>query len=81
MSRAFAVPFVLTTSTALAAGMNWHHLPELSWQFGYLYFWMVCAGVTIIVLAFMQYLGMLFQGRDKPLRTLPKPPVAYDPKS
>jgi magnesium transporter len=31
-------------------GMNFHDIPEITWDLGYLYFWMLSLGVVAITL-------------------------------
>ncbi|MCC7383876.1 MAG: magnesium transporter CorA family protein [Deltaproteobacteria bacterium] len=40
-------------------GMNFEVLPELRWQFGYLFFWVVCAGIVSFALMLIKRNRML----------------------
>jgi Mg2+ and Co2+ transporter CorA len=37
--------------------MNFVNMPELEWELGYLFFWMVCVGTFICVLLLFRFLG------------------------
>lgn len=32
--------------------------PEIHWQWGYIYFWGICAGVTVVFVAMLKRLGL-----------------------
>jgi magnesium transporter len=36
-------------------GMNFHHMPELSWHWGYYGVWGVMAALVIVMLSFFRY--------------------------
>src|SRR5207245_667790 len=36
-------------------GQNFHHIPELSWSFGYLWSWAWILGTTVVQLAFFRW--------------------------
>jgi magnesium transporter len=40
-------------------GMNFEILPELKWEFGYAYFWILAAAIVVGVVAFMRRLRVL----------------------
>jgi magnesium transporter len=51
--------FVPLTFLAGVYGMNFHHFPELAWQYGYLGFWVVSIVIAIALLAFLRRRGWL----------------------
>lgn len=60
-----AAIFIPLTFLAGVWGMNFDHMPELRWQHGYTMFWVICAVVTIALLAAFWRLGWL---RRAPVR-------------
>lgn len=56
MKRLTTVSVVFLPLTFLVGvyGMNFDIMPELRWQYGYLYFWMVCLGVVLLLLGLMR---------------------------
>jgi len=40
-------------------GTNFTILPELHWEYGYLYFWGMCILCTVVFLAIFKRMGML----------------------
>jgi magnesium transporter len=52
MKRLTVVSIVFLPLTFLCGvyGMNFHHLPELEWSHGYLYFWLLALGIVISLL-------------------------------
>ena len=46
--------FIPITFLAGVYGMNFEHIPELSWQYAYPAFWAICTGVTIGLLIYFR---------------------------
>ncbi len=61
MSRLTVVSIIFLPLTFLCGvyGMNFDILPELHWEYGYLYFWGAVAGVVVILLALMRKYKLL----------------------
>lgn len=66
-----SVVFLPITFIAGVYGTNFEILPELAWRLGYLYFWMLCLGVSLLVLLIMLWCGMLA------LRPIPLPSFKF----
>lgn len=56
MKRLTTVSVVFLPLTFLAGiyGMNFKDIPELSWQYGYLYFWGICSLLVLVILVLMR---------------------------
>jgi magnesium transporter len=56
MKRLTVVSVVFLPLTFLCGvyGMNFQHLPELEWHYGYVYFWLLVAAIVIGLLALMR---------------------------
>lgn len=56
MKRLTLVSVVFLPLTFLVGiyGMNFSHIPELNWEYGYLYFWLVSFSVVAVILALMR---------------------------
>jgi len=56
MKRLTTVSVVFLPLTFLVGvyGMNFEHMPELSWRYGYLFFWGVCFLVVLVILGLMR---------------------------
>jgi magnesium transporter len=61
MRRLTAVSIIFLPLSFLAGvyGMNFRVLPELDWQFGYGYFWLLAAGTVVGILALLKKGDML----------------------
>jgi len=51
--------FIPLTFLAGVYGMNFHHLPELEWRWGYAIFWVVSAGIAGRMIAWFRARGWL----------------------
>ncbi len=51
--------FIPLTFLAGVYGMNFHHLPELEWQWGYPLFWVVSLAIAAAMLAWFRARGWL----------------------
>jgi magnesium transporter len=51
---ALSAVFLPLTFLCGVYGMNFTHLPEKDWQYGYLYFWLVVVGVSVALVLFMR---------------------------
>ena len=51
--------FIPITFVAGVYGMNFEHIPELAWKYGYPGFWIVCITVIIGLLIFFKRRGWL----------------------
>jgi len=49
-----ATIFVPLTFLAGVYGMNFEHLPELRWHWGYFGFWFVCLAIAVVMLAYFR---------------------------
>ncbi|MEO9501652.1 MULTISPECIES: magnesium/cobalt transporter CorA [Nonlabens] len=47
--------FIPLTFLAGIYGMNFEHIPELSWEDGYQYFWIMSGGIFIVLLTFFKW--------------------------
>lgn len=61
MRRLTAVSIVFMPLSFLAGvyGMNFHSLPELSWEYGYAYFWLIAAAAVALILFLLKKSKML----------------------
>ncbi|PNH11663.1 putative metal ion transporter YfjQ [Tetrabaena socialis] len=49
-----SVVFLPITFVAGVYGTNFDNLPELHWHLGYTYFWLLCAGIAVVVMLLMR---------------------------
>ncbi|MEX0988069.1 MAG: magnesium/cobalt transporter CorA [Bacteroidales bacterium] len=50
----FAAFFIPLTFIAGIYGMNFTHIPELNWQYGYLFFWIIIIGVVLLLTVYFK---------------------------
>ncbi|HUT35218.1 MAG TPA: magnesium/cobalt transporter CorA [Planctomycetota bacterium] len=60
-----ATIFMPLTFVAGIYGMNFEHMPELHWRWGYLAVWIVIAVITLFMLWFFRRMGWLGGGKDQ----------------
>lgn len=51
--------FMPLTFVAGVYGMNFDYIPELHWQHGYAYFWLICAALLLASFAFLNYFRII----------------------
>ncbi len=49
-----ATLFMPLTFLAGVYGMNFKHFPEIEWTYGYLFFWLLCIGITLFMLHYFR---------------------------
>ncbi|MEE2802495.1 MULTISPECIES: magnesium/cobalt transporter CorA [Nonlabens] len=47
--------FIPMTFLAGIYGMNFEHIPELTWEHGYMYFWIICAVMFVGLIVFFKF--------------------------
>lgn len=62
-----AAIFIPLTFLAGVYGMNFHGMPELSWEWGYPLFWLICIAVTATLLLVFRRLGWIGGGMRVPV--------------
>lgn len=50
----FSTIFIPLTFVAGVYGMNFKYFPELDWKNGYLFFWILCVALTVVMLIFFR---------------------------
>lgn len=50
----FSTIFIPLTFLAGVYGMNFRYFPEITWRYGYLFFWLICAVIAALMLAYFR---------------------------
>lgn len=52
-------PATTNETHPLSAGMNFENIPELHWELGYMYFYLLCFGVVLLGGLLLRRVGLL----------------------